>query len=290
VAAADLGDNLNSFCEGFMAPPAVPVSRRQYDVCSKEDMIQLGIRFFGVGPDRLSHTVEIANGLAKPPSKLAVRDPPIYKLFPQGRLKAGKTPMVSKGRVANLRHAMLAEVVYTDTFDSGDSRFRYCQVFYDLVSRWGWTFPMRSKTEIGLAFATFCCQNWVPLILIRDNAGENVGGSLMVETRKRNVKSAFICPHHQQQNFAEGYIGRITAMASFGMVFSGAPLFMWVYAVKAAAFINNITASHYSREGVWATPYELIHGERFADSSIVVPFGCAALVLMTSGDRAKFRT
>ncbi len=92
---------------------------------------------------------------------------------------------------------------------------------------------MRSKTEVGLAFATFCSQNWVPLILVRDNAGENVGGSLMKELLSRNVKSAIICPHHQQQNFAEGYIGRITAMASFGMVYSGAPLFMWIYSAAS---------------------------------------------------------
>jgi hypothetical protein len=112
----------------------------------------------------------------------------------------------------------------------------------------------------------------------------------MKECLSRDVKSAFICPHHQQQNFAEGYIGRITAMASFGMVFSGAPLFMWIYSVRAASFINNIAASHYSREAVWATPYELIHGERFADSSIVVPFRCAALVLLTTQERSKFHS
>ena len=145
-------------------------------------MIQLAIRFFGIGPDRLVHTVQIANGLATPPSKVAVRDPPIYKLFPQGRLKSGKTPVVSKGKVGNLKYAKIAECLFTDTFETGDSRFKYCQVFYDLVSRWGWVFPMRSKTEVGLAFATFCSQNWVPLILIRDNAGENIGGSLMEET------------------------------------------------------------------------------------------------------------
>jgi hypothetical protein len=32
----------------------------------------------------------------------------------------------------------------------------------------------------------------------------------------------------------------------------------------------------------------LIHGESFPDSSIVVPFGCAVLVLRDSDDRAKF--
>ncbi len=116
-------------------------------------MVQLAIRFFGIGPDRLAHTVEIANGLAKPPSKLAVRDPPIYKLFPQDRLKVGKTPVVTKGR--NLKSAQIGEVVCTDTFDSGDSRFRYCQVFYDLVSRWGWGFPMRSKTRNRSCFCNF---------------------------------------------------------------------------------------------------------------------------------------
>jgi hypothetical protein len=82
VGAEDFGENLKDFCTSFVAPPAVPPSRRQYDVASRDDMIQLGIRFFGIGPDRLTHTVEIANGLATPPSKVAVRSPPIYKLFP----------------------------------------------------------------------------------------------------------------------------------------------------------------------------------------------------------------
>ena len=98
VATVDFGDSLNNYCADFLAHPAIPPSRRQYDVESHDDMIRLAIRFFGVGPDRLSHTVEIANGLAAPPSKLAIRTPPIYKLFPQGKLKASKTPVVFKGR------------------------------------------------------------------------------------------------------------------------------------------------------------------------------------------------
>ncbi len=79
-------------------------------------------------------------------------------------------------------------------------------------------------------------------------------------------------------------------MASFGMVYSGAPLFMWIWAFWVAVFINNITASYFSREKVWATPYELIHGEPFPDASIIVPFGCAALVLFNEQDLRKFTT
>ncbi len=69
----------------------------------------------------------------------------------------------------------------------------------------------------------FCSQNWVPLILVRDNAGENVGGSLMKELLSRNVESAFIylssssatklCgglhwPHHGDGVFWNGLLGR----------------------------------------------------------------------------------
>jgi hypothetical protein len=95
-----------------------------------------------------------------------------------------------------------------------------------MASHWGDVFPMSSRTQVGLSFVDFCSRNWVPLFLVRDNIGENIGTSLLEECRSRNVKSVFICPHHPQQNYAEGFIGRVTAMASFAMVFAGAPLFM----------------------------------------------------------------
>jgi hypothetical protein len=64
---------------------------------------------------------------------------------------------------------------------------------------------------------------------------------------------------------------------------------MWRWAIICAVFINNITAAYYRKEGVWATPWELTHGEPFPDSSIVVPFGCAALVMLTEDEREKFK-
>ncbi len=53
-----------------------------------------------------------------------------------------------------------------------------------------------------------------------------------------------------QQDHAENYLGRITTMASYAMVYAGAPLFFWRWAVQAAVFVNNITATFYSREKV----------------------------------------
>ena len=86
-----------------------------------------------------------------------------------------------------------------------------------------------------------------PIILIRDNIAENVGGELDAECHRRGVQSAFICPYTPEQDQAEGYLGRVTTMASFAMVFSGAPLYMWIWCIQCAVFLNNICATYYSK-------------------------------------------
>ncbi len=216
-ASLDFDDELRIFSDEFLAPAAIPPARRHYDIGTSSDMTELSIRFMGAGTDRIIHTVGISNGLEKPPSKVASRVPP--KLFPQGRLKRSKTPIVSKGKVGHLHTATIAEVLYTDTFDSGDHRFPYGQAFVDHASRWGDIIPLRSRKEIGSAFVTFVCRHYTPLILVSDNIAENKGGSLVEECRLRDVRQAYTCPHHPQQDRAEGYLGRITAMASFGIIY-----------------------------------------------------------------------
>jgi hypothetical protein len=197
---------------------------------------------------------------------------------------------VEKGIISNLHQASIGEVVFMDSFEVEDSKYRYGQAFVDYRSNFGDIIPMKTRSQAGWSFATFCARNYTPLILIRDNIGENIGGQLMEECLKRSVRSAFICPYRKQQNYAEGYLGRITALASYGMVYSGAPMFMWIWSVACAVFINNITASFYSMENAWATPYELTYNEPFPDASIVIPFGCGVLVLLTEEERGKFQS
>ncbi len=67
-------------------------------------------------------------------------------------------------------------------------------------------------------------------------------------------------------------------------------MFMWIWSIAYAVFINNITASFCSTEQVWATPHELTFNEPFSDASIVVPFGCGVLVLLTEEERGKFQS
>ena len=284
----DFNAELTGFCDSFLAPAGTPPARKQYDISNVSHMSDLSVRFLGIGTDRLIHTVGISNGLEHPPSKKHVRVPPLN--FPQGNMKRSKTPRVNKKLVGHKHESGIAEALYSDTFFSGDVKFPMGQAFVDRTSRFGYIHPLRSRRDVGDAFVSFVCKHYTPLVLISDNISENVYGSLNDECRARSVKQLFTCPYHPQQNFAEGYLGRITTMASFGMVHSGAPLFMWIWATFTAVFVNNISASYYSGHSVWATPYELLHQEPFPDASIVVPFGCAALVMLEDKDLGKFKS
>ena len=286
ASSDDYHCNLESFCGDFLAPPSLPPAKRTYNGANPSDLADLSIRFLGVGTKRLLQTIALSNGLSSVASGSVV---PTH-LFPPGRWKESKTPRVSKGKLVNLHTASVGEVVFTDTFESGDSKYKYGQIYYDYASGWGDVFPIRSRTEVGRTLEDFCCRNWIPLCLVSDNAGENIGGDFVEVARRLCIQRVYICPRHPMQNYAEGYLGRITAMASFAMVHAGAPLFMWIYSVRAAVFTNNIAAKYYRLKIAWATPHHAVHGEAFADSSIVVPFGCGALILRDSDDRPKFIT
>ena len=282
--------NLNDFCDSYFVPPSQPPAKRTYKTTAVEDMAELSLRFMGIGTDRLRHTLERSRGLTPATKQKGENISVVPTLnFPQGKWKSGKTPRVSKDKVKNLHRAAVAEVCFTDTFETADNTYKYGQAVVDYRSRFGDVFPIRSRKKVGWAIGEFCCRHFTPLILIRDNIAENSGGDLMDVCHKRGIKSAFSCPYTPQQDYAEGYLGRVVTMASFAMVLSGAPLFMWRWAIQCATFINNITATFYRKEKVWATPWEVMHGELFPDSSIVVPFGCAALVLLNKDEREKFK-
>jgi hypothetical protein len=128
ILVAPSGDydcNLQSFCGNFLAPPSIPQAKRQYDPTRSGDMIDLTTRFLGLAEDRLKRTIALNNGLLSPASKATSRLSMVKPFFPHGRWVEGKTSRVSKGKIGDLHHAAVGEVVFTDTFESGDSKYRY---------------------------------------------------------------------------------------------------------------------------------------------------------------------
>ena len=55
-------------------------------------------------------------------------------------MKKFKTPRVKKENVGHIHQPSIAEVVYTDTFETGDHKFPYAQVFVDRVRDMGMLF------------------------------------------------------------------------------------------------------------------------------------------------------
>ncbi len=215
----NFGANLATFCDHYLAPLSPTPARRTYDAGNEMHMSDLSVRFMGTSHDKLQRTIQLNRDLAPATGRV----PPLN--FPQGKFRQGKTPKVVKGKLTHLHRASICEVVFTDTFETGDSKFAYGQAFVDYRSRWGDVIPLRSRTQVGWSFGEFICRNFSPLILVRDNIAENKGGALMDECHRRGIQSAYICPYTPQQDQAENYLGRVTAVASYAMVFAGAPLF-----------------------------------------------------------------
>ncbi len=120
-------------------------------------MRDLSIRFMGAGDERLRRTLELNRGLAPTTGRVPTLN------FPQGKFAQGKTPRVSKQKVHHLYRASICEVVFRDTFESGDNTYLYGQAFVDYRSRYGDIVPLKSRTEVAWALGEFCCRNFVPL-------------------------------------------------------------------------------------------------------------------------------
>lgn len=266
----------------FIDSTTRPTARRKYAPTDPASMADLSTRMMGASYDRLKHTISVSIGLSTKSGGVRANR------FPQGTLKRGQVPAVKKRLVHHLHQAAVAEVVFTDTFMSGDKAYAYGQAFVCYRSRYGFVVVMKSRRQAGAAFRQLCADVFRPLILVRDNASELVYGDMLEACLTLMVQSAFSTPYTQEEDYAEGFIGRVCQMTSFALIFAGAPMHMWRYAILSAVFIYNVTAGWYSAEQLWATPYELVYGEPFPDTSIVMPWGCAALILLRKGERAKF--
>jgi hypothetical protein len=141
----DFDSELRQFCNGFLSPVTAPPARQTYDPTNPLHMTNLSHRFMGIGDERLRRTIELNRGLLPSTGRVPVHP------FPQGKFRQGKTPRVNKGKVHHLNRASICEVVFTDTFETGDHKFKYGQAFVDYRSRWGDVIPLRSRTLAGLS-------------------------------------------------------------------------------------------------------------------------------------------
>jgi hypothetical protein len=154
--SSEYDEDLLTFFDSYFVPLSQPTARRTYKVKDVKDMAELSLRFMGLGTDRLVHTLERSRGLT-PTSKKKGENVSVVPPhnFPQGRWKSSKAPKVSKDKVKFLHKASIAEVCFTDTFETEDSSYKYGQAFVDYRSRYGDVQPLKSRKKIGWASQSF---------------------------------------------------------------------------------------------------------------------------------------
>jgi hypothetical protein len=149
LASKGFGQELQDVCSTYVAPMSIPPSRKIYQIDNVNDLADLSVRFFGVGTERLKKTMERSIGLSpmvKVDGKMRHLKPVPVHNFPHGRWKTGKTPKVEKGIVSNLHQASIGEVVFMDSFEVEDVKYRYGQAFVDYRSNYGDIIPMRTRS------------------------------------------------------------------------------------------------------------------------------------------------
>jgi hypothetical protein len=148
--------DLDAFCTDVLAPPAIPPARQTYNADNPQHMKDLSVRFMGAGDERLRRTLELNRGLAPTTGRVPTLN------FPEGKFAQGKTPRVDKHKVHHLHRASICEVVFIDTFDLGDYKYRYLSTIGPAMAML--SLSNRARRLLGLsgsfAVATLSRSSW----------------------------------------------------------------------------------------------------------------------------------
>ncbi len=193
IATKEYDSNLRDFCKSYFSPSQQFAAKRTYQIDKVDDMADLSVRFMGIGNDRLAETLKRSRGLIPCKRGESVARVPPHN-FPQGKWSRGKVPKVSKGKVTNLHKASIAEILFTDTFETDDKTYKYGQAFVDYRSRYGDIIPIRSRKRVGWAFDEFCCRHFTPLILVRDNIAEKLEVTLQKNATEEEFRALSSVP------------------------------------------------------------------------------------------------
>ena len=165
----------------------------------------------------------------------------------------------------------IQEVVCMDDFHGkhrAHGGLEYAAVFYGNTSKMINVYGMKKKSDVPKAYLDFLREEGIPGRLHRDKAKQNESEQLDEINRKYNVKDSFSEPYCPWQNPVETHAIRWLVKATSALLArQGAPDFLWLYAMKYMALVNNWCA-HEALD--WQTPFEKRHGKTPDISALLV--------------------
>ena len=133
--------------------------------------------------------------------------------------------------------------------------YTMAQIFYGLVSRRRWVYPMKSESEFPEVFKDFIRDVGIPLILRRDDAKSELSEAVKDTQRKYVIKDGWSEPECQWQNPVElNGVRYLKEHAEILMNRTGAPECMWLLAMQHICDVTNVMADPYNN---WKIPNQI---------------------------------
>ncbi|MBI0383116.1 transposase family protein, partial [Streptomyces albiflaviniger] len=190
------------------------------------------------------------------------------------------------------RTSDLLEIIHTDVCGpmsvSMRGGYRYFLTFTDDLSRYGYIYLMKHKSETFEKFKEFQSEvenhrNKKIKFLRSDRGGEYLSYEFGMHLKKCEIVSQLTPPGTPQRNGVSEHRNRtLLDMVRSMMSLTDLPLSFWGYALETAAFTLNRAPC----KSVETTPYELWHNKKPKLSFLKV-WGCDAYVKVLQPDKLE---
>ena len=251
---------------------------------SPNDRYLWHLRLGHIAEDRINKLEK--NGLLSP---LTFESYPTCESCLQGKMT--KLPFVGHGE----RATDLLALVHTDVCGPFDvparGNFVYFITFTDDLSRYGYVYLMRHKSEAFEKFKEFRHevekQTGKPIKVLRsDRGGEYLSREFLDYLKENGIVSQWTPPGTPQLNGVSERRNRtLLDMVRSMMSFTDLPDFLWGHSLLTSIYLLNRVPS----KTVPTTPYEIWHGKKPSLSHLRI-WGCPAHVKRQQADKLEFRS
>ncbi|GKE92653.1 retrovirus-related pol polyprotein from transposon TNT 1-94 [Tanacetum coccineum] len=196
--------------------------------------------------------------------KLKYHKEHLYPSCEQGKSKRESHPPKPVPNLKQRLHLLHMDLCGPMRVESINGK-RYVLVIVDDYSRYTWVHFLRSKDEAPEVIKTFLKKIQVllqaPVIIVRTKNGTEFKNQVLKEYFDSvgiSHQASFICTP-QQNEVVERRNHTLVEAARTMLIFSRAPLFLWVEAIATACYTQNRSIIYHRFN---KTPYELINGRK----------------------------
>ena len=215
---------------------------------------------------------------------LTIESYPVCESCIQGKMT--KAPFIGVGHRATDLLELIHSDVYGPMYHTAMGGFRYFVIFIDDLSRYGYVFLIKHKSETFEKFKEFRNevekQTGMYIKCLRsDRGGEYMSSEFSDYLKENGILAQYSPPGTPQHNGVSERRNRtLLDMVRSMMSFTDLPEYLWGYALETAAHLLNRVPS----KAIPSTPHEIWTGRKPSLKYVKI-WGCPAYVKVTQQDK-----